>query len=103
MIDEQIQTIQTQDTAVADHWYHTKDQRIIAIDAHAHVFVRGLPLAQQRRHAPDYDATVDAYAGHLLSNGVSHAVLVQPSFLGTDNSFFLEVAKRYPRRGISST
>jgi len=25
-------------------------------------------------------------------------VLVQPSFLGTDNSFFLDVAKRYPRR-----
>jgi predicted TIM-barrel fold metal-dependent hydrolase len=98
MIDEQIQTMQTQGTAVADHWYHTKDPRITAIDAHAHVFVRGLPLAQQRRHAPDYDATVDAYAGHLLSNGVSHAVLVQPSFLGTDNSFFLEVAKRYPRR-----
>jgi predicted TIM-barrel fold metal-dependent hydrolase len=41
---------------------------------------------------------VDAYAGHLLLNGVSHAVLVQPSFLGTDNSFFLDVAKRYPRR-----
>ncbi|WP_408236732.1 amidohydrolase family protein [Paraburkholderia dipogonis] len=98
MIDEQIQTMQTQGTAVADQWYHTKDPRITAIDAHAHVFVRGLPLAQQRRHAPDYDATVDAYAGHLLSNGVSHAVLVQPSFLGTDNSFFLEVAKRYPRR-----
>ncbi|MFM0226637.1 amidohydrolase family protein [Paraburkholderia dipogonis] len=90
--------MQTQGTAVADQWYHTKDPRITAIDAHAHVFVRGLPLAQQRRHAPDYDATVDAYAGHLLSNGVSHAVLVQPSFLGTDNSFFLEVAKRYPRR-----
>ncbi|MFM0374901.1 amidohydrolase family protein [Paraburkholderia aspalathi] len=87
-----------QGTAVADQWYHAKDPRIIAIDAHAHVFVRGLPLARQRRHAPDYDATVDAYAGHLLSNGVSHAVLVQPSFLGTDNSFFLDVAKRYPRR-----
>ncbi|MFM0557213.1 amidohydrolase family protein [Paraburkholderia sediminicola] len=90
--------MQTRGTAVADQWYHTKDQRITAIDAHAHVFVRGLPLAQQRRHAPDYDATVEAYAGHLLSNGVSHAVLVQPSFLGTDNSFFLDVAKRYPRR-----
>ncbi|MFM0057988.1 amidohydrolase family protein [Paraburkholderia phytofirmans] len=90
--------MRTQDTTVADQWYHATDGRITAIDAHAHVFVRGLPLAQQRRHAPDYDATVDAYAGHLLANGVSHAVLVQPSFLGTDNSFFLDVAKRYPRR-----
>ena len=98
MIDERIQTMQTQAPTVTDQWYNTGDKRITAIDAHAHVFVRGLPLAQQRRHAPDYDATLDAYAGHLLSNGVSHAVLVQPSFLGTDNSFFLDVVKRYPRR-----
>jgi predicted TIM-barrel fold metal-dependent hydrolase len=90
--------MQTQAPTVTDQWYNTGDKRITAIDAHAHVFVRGLPLAQQRRHAPDYDATLDAYAGHLLSNGVSHAVLVQPSFLGTDNSFFLDVVKRYPRR-----
>ena len=98
MIEERIQTMQTQAPTVTDQWYNTGDKRITAIDAHAHVFVRGLPLAQQRRHAPDYDATLDAYAGHLLSNGVSHAVLVQPSFLGTDNSFFLDVVKRYPRR-----
>jgi predicted TIM-barrel fold metal-dependent hydrolase len=98
MIDERIQTMQTQAPTVTDQWYNTGDKRITAIDAHAHVFMRGLPLAQQRRHAPDYDATLDAYAGHLLSNGVSHAVLVQPSFLGTDNSFFLDVVKRYPRR-----
>jgi predicted TIM-barrel fold metal-dependent hydrolase len=101
MIDERIQTMQTQDTTVADRWYksnNANEMRITAIDAHAHVFVRGLPLAEQRRHAPDYDATLEAYAGHLLANGVSHAVLVQPSFLGTDNTFFLDVLKRYPRR-----
>ncbi|WP_255580725.1 amidohydrolase family protein [Caballeronia sp. dw_276] len=83
---------------MADRWYETGGEQITAIDSHAHVFVRGLPLAPQRRHAPDYDATLDAYAGHLLANGVSHAVLVQPSFLGTDNSFFIDVIKRYPRR-----
>jgi predicted TIM-barrel fold metal-dependent hydrolase len=90
--------MQTQDTTVAEEWYHANDMRVTVIDAHAHVFVRGLPLASQRRHAPDYDATLDAYASHLLANGVSHAVLVQPSFLGTDNTFFLDVARRYPRR-----
>jgi predicted TIM-barrel fold metal-dependent hydrolase len=83
---------------MADRWYETGGQQITAIDSHAHVFVRGLPLAPQRRHAPDYDATLDAYAGHLLANGVSHAVLVQPSFLGTDNSFFIDVIERYPSR-----
>jgi predicted TIM-barrel fold metal-dependent hydrolase len=101
MIDERIETMQAQDTTMADRWSvadNRIDVRLTAIDAHAHVFIRGLPLAEQRRHAPDYDATLDAYAGHLMANGISHAVLVQPSFLGTDNSFFLDVVKRYPRR-----
>jgi predicted TIM-barrel fold metal-dependent hydrolase len=101
MIDERIETMQAKDTAMADRWNDATDinnTRITGIDAHAHVFVRGLPLSAERRHAPDYDAMLDAYAGHLLVNGISHAVLVQPSFLGTDNSFFLDVAKRYPRR-----
>jgi predicted TIM-barrel fold metal-dependent hydrolase len=36
------------------------------------------------------------------ANGVSHAVLVQPSFLGTDNHYLLDVLRRYPRfRGIA--
>ncbi|SAK67030.1 amidohydrolase family protein [Caballeronia ptereochthonis] len=79
-------------------WLESTDTAIEAIDSHAHVFVRGLPLAPHRRHAPDYDATLDAYTDHLRTNGVSHAVLVQPSFLGTDNSFFLDVLQRYPQR-----
>jgi predicted TIM-barrel fold metal-dependent hydrolase len=83
---------------LADEWLDSIPASIDAIDSHAHVFVRGLPLAAHRRHAPDYDATLDAYAEHLHANGISHAVLVQPSFLGTDNSFFLDVLQRYPRR-----
>ncbi|MFM0290779.1 amidohydrolase family protein [Paraburkholderia megapolitana] len=84
-------------TAVA-RWYRTDPVCITAVDTHAHVFVRGLPLAPQRRHAPDYDATLDDYVAHLCANRISHAVLVQPSFLGTDNSFLLDVLRRYPRR-----
>src|SRR5690349_5559555 len=79
-------------------WLASTPAAIEAIDSHAHVFVRGLPLAPHRRHAPDYDATLDAYTGHLRAKGLSHAVLVQPSFLGTDNAFFLDVLQRYPRR-----
>ena len=71
---------------------------ITAIDSHAHVFVRGLRLASQRRHAPDHDATLDAYLALLDAHGVSHAVLVQPSFLGTDNSFMLATIRAQPQR-----
>jgi predicted TIM-barrel fold metal-dependent hydrolase len=63
---------------------------VTGIDTHAHNFKRGLKLADVRRYAPDYDATVDEYLKLLDANGLSHGVLVQPSFLGTDNSYLLE-------------
>ncbi|WP_233859063.1 amidohydrolase family protein [Paraburkholderia sp. HD33-4] len=71
---------------------------IASVDTHAHVFERGLPLAQQRRYAPDYDATLDAYLAQLDAHGVSHGVLVQPSFLGTDCSYMLDALRRAPQR-----
>lgn len=69
-----------------------------AIDSHAHVFVRSLRLASRRRHAPDYDATLAEYLALLDAHGVSHAVLVQPSFLGSDNSFMLDAIRAQPQR-----
>ncbi|MCA3865811.1 MAG: amidohydrolase family protein, partial [Burkholderia sp.] len=80
-----------------DAWY-SADPAVAAVDAHAHVFAHGLPLAPVVRHAPDYDATLDTYIAHLAEHGITHAVLVQPSFLGTDNTFFVDVLRRYPRR-----
>ena len=64
------------------------------IDSHAHVFLRGLQLAPNRRYAPDYDAPLERYLAELDANGVTHGVLVQPSFLGTDNSYLVECLGR---------
>ncbi len=64
------------------------------IDAHAHVFHRGLKLALGRRYAPDYDAPLEAYLAGLDSAGLEHGVLVQPSFLGTDNAYLVESLSR---------
>ncbi|WP_205185180.1 amidohydrolase [Burkholderia sp. LMG 13014] len=80
-----------------DAWY-AGSPAVAAVDAHAHVFARGLPLAPVIRHAPDYDASLDAYVAHLAAHGITHAVLVQPSFLGTDNTYFVDVLRRYPQR-----
>lgn len=63
------------------------------IDTHAHVFHRGLRLAPGRRYAPDYDAPLALYLEQLDRNGMSNGVLVQPSFLGTDNSYLVESLK----------
>jgi len=79
-------------------WLDEATTRITGIDTHAHIFVQGLPLAAQRRHAPDYDATLDQYIAQLAAHGMSQGVLVQPSFLGTDNAFLRAVCERYPRR-----
>ncbi|SAL83068.1 hydrolase [Caballeronia terrestris] len=68
------------------------------IDAHAHVFSRALPLADGRRYAPSYDATLDTYLTLLNEHNFGHAVLVQPSFLGTDNSYLLKALSEQPSR-----
>ncbi|MBR0690668.1 amidohydrolase family protein [Bradyrhizobium manausense] len=64
------------------------------IDTHAHVFHRGLKLAPGRRYAPDYDAPLSLYLEQLDRNGMTNGVLVQPSFLGTDNSYLVDCLKR---------
>lgn len=64
------------------------------IDTHAHVFHRGLKLASGRRYAPDYDAPLSIYLEQLDHNGMTNGVLVQPSFLGTDNSYLVECLKQ---------
>lgn len=83
----------------ASHWEAVyRPAHIASVDTHAHVFERGLPLAQKRRYAPNYDATLDAYLAQLDTHGVSHGVLVQPSFLGTDCSYLLDALRRAPQR-----
>lgn len=69
---------------------------ITGVDSHAHVFSRGLNLAATRRYAPDYDAPLAEYLNHLRAHGLSHGVLVQPSFLGTDNSYLLAALRLAP-------
>ena len=73
------------------------------VDTHVHVFVRGLKLAPVRRYVPDYDAAIADYQAVMHAQGISQAVLVQPSFLGTDNSFMCEAlrAHRATLRGIA--
>ncbi|AOJ07398.1 hypothetical protein WS71_08825 [Burkholderia mayonis] len=77
---------------------HDESGRMTAVDAHAHVFETGLPLAGRRRYAPGYDAPLDAYVAQLDAHRVSHGVLVQPSFLGSDCRYLLRALARQPGR-----
>lgn len=64
-------------------------------DAHAHVFTADLPMVAERRYTPSYDATPDELCSLLERFGFTGALLVQPSFLGADNSYLLQVLHRY--------
>jgi predicted TIM-barrel fold metal-dependent hydrolase len=68
------------------------------IDGHAHVFARDLKTTPSARYAPDYDATLADYLALLDAHGLSHGVLVQPSFLGTDNRYLLQALAQAPSR-----
>ena len=68
------------------------------IDAHCHVFVRGLKLATDARYAPDYDASWQTLLALAEKNGVGHAVLLQPSFLGFDNTYLFAALRAEPGR-----
>lgn len=64
------------------------------IDTHAHVFSRDCALAPDRRYDPDGEASVEQYMGLLDSHGIDYGVLVQPSFLGTDNGYLVSALAR---------
>ncbi len=70
----------------------------VAVDSHAHVFLRDLPMPDKRRAPSGYDAPPEDYLKVLDANGMTHGVLVQPSFLGTDNSYLVAALRKYPKR-----
>ncbi|MEO0729769.1 MAG: amidohydrolase family protein, partial [Pseudomonadota bacterium] len=69
-----------------------------SIDTHTHVFTRSLSLVPERRYTPGYDALLMDLIDRLDANGLEGAVLVQPSFLGTDNAFLIEALAVQPQR-----
>ena len=73
------------------------------IDTHVHVFRRGLALVPHHRYRPEGEALPDALLAEMGRVGVSRAVLVQPSFLGTDNGYLLDAMSLHPalRAGIA--
>ncbi|MFL4473083.1 amidohydrolase family protein [Paeniglutamicibacter sp. MACA_103] len=70
----------------------------LTTDTHAHVFQPGLPVTSHARYTPDYEATVEQYLEVLNENGMDRGVLVQPSFLGHDNSYLIGAMAKAPDR-----
>ena len=68
------------------------------IDSHAHVWDRTCQMVPGARYHPGYEATTNTYLGVLDAHGIERAVLVQPSFLGTDNRYLLDSLRAHPDR-----
>lgn len=58
-------------------------------DGHCHVFKAGLPMIPKRRYTPDYDALPENLCKLLQTHELDGALLIQPSFFGTDNHYLL--------------
>ena len=67
------------------------------VDAHFHILEAGKAI-EGARYVPAYAATLDQWWALADAVGVTHGVLVQPSFLGTDNRLMLEGLAAYPGR-----
>lgn len=68
------------------------------IDTHAHVFVKDMQFIANARYTPSYDAPVADYIKKLNAHEIDYGLLIQPSFLGFDNTFMLDAIAQYPER-----
>src|SRR6476661_4454491 len=71
---------------------------IPAVDCHAHVFSADAPAVAGARYRPAYVATLEAWREQWARAGVTHGVLVQPSFFGADNREMLAAIAQAPER-----
>lgn len=72
------------------------------VDSQFHVFQAHVGTSGAR-YVPGYDARLSQWQALALPLGVSQGVLVQPSFLGTDNRLMLACLDAHPRalRGVA--
>jgi len=81
---------------------NANQQSALACDCHFHVF-NANESATDARYVPAYTSTLDDWASAARPCGVTRGVIVQPSFLGTDNSRMLAAIAQQPHalRGVA--
>ena len=67
----------------------TPHSAAFSVDSHFHVFEAGQSVPDAR-YSPDYEARFSNWQVASQQVGVTHGVLVQTSFMGTDNSYLLK-------------
>ena len=80
----------------------SKPRPLNVVDSHFHVFAAQTALSDAR-YIPAYDATLLAWQTAARACGVGRGVLVQTSFMGTDNRCLLAALAAFPQtlRGVA--
>ena len=68
------------------------------VDAHFHIFLANSINQAQSRYVLECDATIDQWEKLANQAGLEGGVIVQPSFLGVDNSFLLAAIQLSPNK-----
>ena len=72
------------------------------VDSHFHIFDKNLIESTNSRYLVDYNSSIEDWFKAANDQGITGGVIVQPSFLGVDNSLLLHTIKQDPKhlRGI---
>lgn len=65
------------------------------VDSHAHIFTHLAEFVENARYTPNYTACLERYIAELEHFHIQSAVLVQPSFYGTNNGYLLNEIARF--------
>lgn len=66
------------------------------VDSHFHAWSSDGDFAADRAYLPAAAKSIDDGLAVQARHGVTHGVLIQPSFLGTDNSYILDCLRAHP-------
>ncbi len=67
------------------------------VDAHAHIFLKDMPLADSAWLVPDHGFTAEDYLAVLDAHGVHFGVIAGISIFGQYNDYMLGALRRHPR------
>ncbi len=70
----------------------------MSVDCHFHIFDKDVINPAIARYAVSNSASLSEWLSLANAEGITHGVIVQPSFLGTDNTLLIDAIAKYPDR-----
>lgn len=74
-----------------------KENSMLMVDSHAHIWLADMPLMANPRHRLDYDFSIEQYLAVLAEHGVDYAVIAAASPYGDYNDYTIESIRNRPR------